>query len=173
MESKNYAEVLIDGEIYTLEGQEEEAYLQKVASYINEKISLMKKQKGFTKQNRDYQVTMVELNMADDYFKALDQVSAMEHQKNEMEREIYSLKHELVSTQMKLESALRTLDALQKEQSLYQEEKEQPEIPEADTAEKEGPSGDEAEDSREAEPAVPPVRPSQKGGHGVRRGGKR
>ena len=40
MESKNYAEVLIDGEIYTLEGQEEEAYLQKVASYINEKISI-------------------------------------------------------------------------------------------------------------------------------------
>ena len=36
MESKNYAEVLIDGEIYTLEGEEEEGYLQRVASYIHE-----------------------------------------------------------------------------------------------------------------------------------------
>lgn len=173
MDSKNYAEVLIDGNVYTLAGTEEKSYFQKVAGYINDKIEKLREQPGFGKQSADYQRVMIELNMADDYFKALDQVSAMEHQKNEMEREIYSLKHELVSTQMKLESALRTLDALQKEQSLYQEEKEQPEIPEADTAEKKGPSGDEAEDSREAEPAVPPVRPSQKGGHGVRRGGKR
>ena len=87
MDSKNYAEVLIDGEIYTLEGQEEEAYLQKVASYINEKISLMKKQKGFTKQNRDYQVTMVELNIADDYFKSQERVQKLEEQNRALEKE--------------------------------------------------------------------------------------
>ena len=114
MDSKNYAEVLIDGEIYTLEGQEEEAYLQKVASYINEKISLMKKQKGFTKQNRDYQVTMVELNIADDYFKSQERVQKLEEQNRALEKEAYSLKHELVTTQMKLEKALHQLDEAKK-----------------------------------------------------------
>ena len=46
MSAKNYAEVLIDGKIYTLGGSEEEHYLQKVASYINEKTSLMRKAAG-------------------------------------------------------------------------------------------------------------------------------
>lgn len=114
MESKNYAEVLIDGEIYTLEGEEEEGYLQRVASYINEKISLMKKQKGYTKQSRDYQVTMVELNIADDYFKSQERVRQLEEQNHSLEKEAYSLKHELVTTQMKLEKALRDLDEAKK-----------------------------------------------------------
>lgn len=113
MDSKNYAEVLIDGKIYTLGGAEDEHYLQRVASYINEKTSMLKKQPGFTKQGQDYQTVMVELNLADDYFKMLDEATAAKAQKEDMEREIYSLKHELVTTQMKLESVLRELEVLQ------------------------------------------------------------
>lgn len=44
MDTKNYAEVLIDGKIYTLGGAEDENYLQRVASYINEKTAQMKRQ---------------------------------------------------------------------------------------------------------------------------------
>ena len=40
MDTKNYTQVLIDGKIYTLGGSEDEAYLQKAASYVNEKITL-------------------------------------------------------------------------------------------------------------------------------------
>ena len=36
MDSKNYTQVLIDGKIYTLGGMEDEGYLQKTASYVNE-----------------------------------------------------------------------------------------------------------------------------------------
>ena len=68
MESKNYAEVLIGGHVYTLGGAEEEGYLQRVASYINEKMSQLKKQPGFTRQSADYQAVMVQLNLADDFF---------------------------------------------------------------------------------------------------------
>lgn len=114
MSSKNYTEVLIDGKIYTLGGMEEEAYLQKVASYINEKISLMKKQNGFLKQSTEYQTVMTELNIADDYFKAVEQVDILEKQKEELEKEAYSLRHELVTTQMKLEKALRELEEAKK-----------------------------------------------------------
>ena len=86
MEAKNYAEVLIDGKIYTLGGSEDERYLQRVASYINEKTAQLKKQPGFTKQSQDYQTVMVELNIADDYFKMLDESLAARQQKEDMEK---------------------------------------------------------------------------------------
>lgn len=110
MDSKNYTKVLIDGKIYTLGGSEEESYLQQVASYLNEMISKLNKQDGFRRQNLDYQTIMIELNIADDYFKALNRAKELEEQKEELEKDIYSLKHELVSTQMKLEAAYKELE---------------------------------------------------------------
>lgn len=110
MDTKNYAEVLIDGKIYTLGGTEDEHYLQRVASYINDKIVQMKRQSGFTKQSQEYQNVMIQLNIADDYFKAVDRASVSERQREEMEKESYSLKHELVTTQMKLESLTKELE---------------------------------------------------------------
>lgn len=115
MDSKNYTQVLIDGKIYTLGGSEDEAYLQKAASYVNEKNAQMRRIPGFSKQNADYQMVMTQLNIADDYFKALEWAEGMERQKNDMEKETYSLKHELVSTQMKLEAVLKDLEERQKE----------------------------------------------------------
>lgn len=114
MDAKNYAEVLIDGKIYTLGGSEDEHYFQRVASYINDKTAQLKKQTGFTKQSQDYQAVMVELNIADDYFKMMDEALEAKQQKEDMEKETYSLKHELVTTQMKLEAVLKELEELQK-----------------------------------------------------------
>lgn len=115
MDHKNYTQVLIDGKIYTLGGSEEEAYLQKAASYVNDKSAQLRRLPGFSKQNADYQMVMTELNIADDYFKAMEWAERMERQKNDMEKETYSLKHELVSTQMKLEAVLKDLEERQKE----------------------------------------------------------
>ena len=110
MDTKNYAEVLIDGKIYTLGGTEDEHYLQRVASYINEKTAQLKRQEGFTRQSEEYQAVMISLNIADDYFKAIDRAAVSERQRDDMERESYGLKHELVTTQMRLEDAVRNLD---------------------------------------------------------------
>lgn len=41
MDEKNYTEVLINGNVYTLGGAEDPEYLQKVAAYINEKIAVL------------------------------------------------------------------------------------------------------------------------------------
>ena len=49
MEEKNYTEVLINGNVYTLGGAEDPEYLQKVAAYINEKVAVLKAQPGFTR----------------------------------------------------------------------------------------------------------------------------
>lgn len=105
MDEKNYTEVLINGNVYTLGGAENAEYLQKVAAYVNEKIAVLKAQPGFTRQNKDYQEVMICLNLADDYFKTLQEAMMLRSQKDELEKEIYSLKHELISLQMKQESA--------------------------------------------------------------------
>ncbi len=105
MNSKNYTDVLIGGKIYTLGGSEEESYLQQVASYLNEKYSILRRQEGFSRQPEDYQNVMICLNLADDYFKEKERAALLEAQNEELEKETYRLKHELVSTQMKLESA--------------------------------------------------------------------
>ena len=115
MDSKNYTQVLIDGKIYTLGGSEDEGYLQRAASYVNEKVNTLRRIPGFTKQSVQYQTVMAELNMADDYFKAMEHSREVEHQRDELERETYSLKHELVSTQMKLEVVLKDLEERQRE----------------------------------------------------------
>ncbi len=115
MDTKNYTQVLIDGKIYTLGGTEDEAYLQKTASYVNEKITTMHAIPGFSKQSADYQQLMLLLNIADDYFKAKENADQMEEQKDRMEKETYSLKHELVSTQMKLDGVLRDLEERQRQ----------------------------------------------------------
>ena len=99
MDTKNYTQVLIDGKIYTLGGSEDEAYLQKAASYVNEKITTMHALPGFSKQSADYQQLMLLLNIADDYFKTKETADQMEEQRDRMEKETYSLKHELVSSQ--------------------------------------------------------------------------
>ena len=115
MDTKNYAQVLIDGKIYTLTGSEGEAYLQKTASYVNEKLAAMRKLPGFGKQNSDYQMAMLGLNVADDYFKAREEADRAVSERDAMEKETYSLKHELVGTQMKLEAVLKDLDERQRE----------------------------------------------------------
>lgn len=69
METKNYTQVLIDGKIYTLGGSEDEAYLQRTASYVNEKNMQLRGIPGFSKQSADYQQVMIQLNIADDYLR--------------------------------------------------------------------------------------------------------
>lgn len=115
MDTKNYAEVLIDGKIYTLGGTEDEHYFQRVASYINEKTAQLKRQEGFTRQSQEYQAVMISLNIADDYFKATNRAAVSERQRDEMERESYGLKHELVTTQLRLENVTRDLEEKKEE----------------------------------------------------------
>ena len=70
MSSKNKTEVLIDGKIYTLSGYESEEYLQRVATYINNKLAELKKLDGYARLSQELKSILLELNVADDYFKA-------------------------------------------------------------------------------------------------------
>ena len=105
MASKTDTEVIIGGKVFTLSGYESEEYLQKVASYINNKIAEYNKIDGFKRQPIDTQNVLLQLNIADDYFKSKKQIEMMEEQISEKEKELYDLKHQLIATQIKLENA--------------------------------------------------------------------
>ena len=120
MSSKNKTEVLIDGKIYTLSGYESEEYLQRVATYINGKISEIKGAEGYSRLSSELQGIMLNLNTADDYFKAKRQADSLEEQLSEKDRELYEIKHELISAQIKLETAEKTITSLQEEANDYQ-----------------------------------------------------
>lgn len=113
MSAKTDTEVLIGGKVYTLSGYESEEYLQKVALYINNKLNEYQKIENFRRQSLDTQAVLLELNIADDYFKAKKQVTLLEDELSTKDKELYDLKHELIATQIKLESTEKTLKASQ------------------------------------------------------------
>ena len=113
MASKTDTEVIIGGKVFTLSGYEGEEYLQKVASYINNKISEYNKIDGFKRQPIDTKNVLLKLNLADDYFKLKKQIELMEEQLTEKEKELYDLKHELIATQIKLENTEKNSKSLQ------------------------------------------------------------
>ena len=115
MAVKTDTEVIIGGKVLTLSGYESEEYLQRVASYINNKLTEYSKLDGYTRQTPDRQNILMQLNIADDYFKARKQIGLLEEELQGKEKELYDLKHELVASQIKLEYAEKSLKSVQKE----------------------------------------------------------
>lgn len=113
--SKTDTEVVIGGKVFTLSGYESVEYLQKVASYINKKIAEYSRLDSYRRQPLDTQNVLLELNIADDYFKAKKQISILEEDIQSKERELYDLKHELIAAQIKLENTEKSLRDMQSE----------------------------------------------------------
>lgn len=113
MSSKTDTEVIIGGKVFTLSGYESEEYLQKVASYINNKVNEYGKADNFRRLPLDTQNVLLQLNIADDYFKAKQQISLLEEELKNKEKEMYDLKHELIASQIKLENTEKTVKNLQ------------------------------------------------------------
>ena len=115
MAVKTDTEVIIGGKVLTLSGYESEEYLQRVASYINNKLKEYSKLDGFTRQTPDRQNILMQLNIADDYFKAKKQGDSLENDIELKDKEMYDLKHELISAQIKLENAEKELAKIKDE----------------------------------------------------------
>ncbi len=115
MSAKTDTEVIIGGKVFTLSGNESEEYLQKVASYINNKINEYGKLESFKRQPLDMQNVLLQLNIADDFFKAKKQIDVLEEELQNKEKELYALKHELIAAQIKLETSEGKIKELQTE----------------------------------------------------------
>ena len=113
--AKHFTEVLIGGKVYTLSGFEGEEDLQKVSSYLNHKITECANSEGYRKQSADTRNVLLALNIADDYFKAKKQGDSLESDIELKDKEMYDLKHELISVQIKLENAEKAMDKLKEE----------------------------------------------------------
>ena len=105
MSAKNNTQVIIAGKIYTLSGYESEEYLQRVASYLNGKISEFRNLDGYHRLSPEMRSILLNLNTADDYFKVKKKVEELERELSEKDQEIYEFKHEMITAQIRLENA--------------------------------------------------------------------
>ena len=87
MASKNTVKVLIDGKIITLSGYESEEYLQRVASYLNNKLTELGSLPGYNRQPPDTRSTLL------------------------------ALKHDLIAAQIQIDKMKQEMEQLQKDKS--------------------------------------------------------
>lgn len=115
MASKTDTEVMIGGKVYTLSGTRDEEYLQKVAMYLNGKLDEVSADENYKRLPPDTRNVLLQLNIADDYFRAKEEAAKALHEARLREKDLYDLKHELVAVQMKLEMAQKEMAVLNKE----------------------------------------------------------
>ena len=118
--SRNSTEVLIGGKVITLSGFESEEYLQRISTYLNHKIAECTSIEGYNRQTAETRSTLLALNIADDYFKAKKQGSVLENDVEQKDKEMYDLKHELISTQIRSGNLEQEIERLKEENQQLQ-----------------------------------------------------
>ena len=114
---RNITEVVIGEKVIRLGGSENEEYMQKVAAYINGKHEEYNKIESFRRQPADMKSVLMQINIADDYFKAKTQLKELQDELEIKDKELYDIKHELIATQIKLESKEKMIKKYQSELS--------------------------------------------------------
>ncbi|MBQ1488778.1 MAG: cell division protein ZapA [Lachnospiraceae bacterium] len=112
MSAKIDTEVIVGGKVFTISGYESEEYLQKVAAYLNGKFNEFNKEDGFRRLTLDYQNLLIQFNIADDYFKAKNQISLLEDELKGREDDLCNIKHELIATQIKMDNQEKNINTL-------------------------------------------------------------
>lgn len=115
MNDKTAVQVIIDGKVLTIRGYESEEYIQKIATYINGKIGEYNKIDGFRHQPKDIQQRLIEINIADDFFKAKAQNDALEAEIKVKQEELYNMKHDVINKDMLIESHKESLKKTQEQ----------------------------------------------------------
>lgn len=113
MADMNETQVIIAGKVLTLTGYETAEYTQKVANYINKKMDECRNAVSFRSQNKETQMLLVALNIADDYMKINEKLAENEQLIRDKDKEIYNLKHDIVTTQSRLDKADEQVRTLQ------------------------------------------------------------
>lgn len=113
MDKKNSAEVLINGKAYTISGYESTAYLHKVAAYLNDMEDQMIHSEGYRRLSNDEKQLLKNMNLADAYFKTLEAKEGMEKDMEQMEKELYSLKHDLIEAKLAQDKLRKEIESLQ------------------------------------------------------------
>ena len=109
MSALNKVNVVIGGEIITLISNENEEYMQKLARYIDIKLTEIKSMKSNASINERTRTLFFAVNVADDYFKTLEKLRFLEgeHEKyilelGRMQEENYLLTEKIHEMQDRL-----------------------------------------------------------------------
>lgn len=112
MNTKNDVEVIINGRKYKLCGYESDAYLQSIAAYLNQKYDSLKSMETYHRMDSDLRNALLEINVADDYFKAKSQAERLDEELKRKNNELFDIKHDIIGMQSKLDSTLKDMQVL-------------------------------------------------------------
>ena len=115
MADKKTIQVIIDGKIYVLSGENSESYLHDVADYLNHKIeSIRKEMWNYNKLEESVRSLLLQINICDELFQERKKVEEIQELLDQEKSESYSYKHDLVKTKLKLDGVLQELESTQK-----------------------------------------------------------
>lgn len=115
MADRKTIQVIIDGKIYVLSGENSESYLHDVADYLNHKIeSIRKEMWNYNKLEESVRSLLLQINICDELFQERKKVEEMQELLDQEKSESYSYKHDLVKTKLKLDGVLQELESTQK-----------------------------------------------------------
>lgn len=117
MNTKNDVEVIINGKQYTLSGYESSEYLQKIATHINDKYAQFKQSEGYTKFDADMKNILLAINLSDDYYKAQQSAEELQRRSEDLEKEIFNMKHDMIAMKAQLEERDQELETLKQEKT--------------------------------------------------------
>lgn len=120
MPAKNEAEVAIGGKVITLSGYESREYIQKVAAYLDNKLDEHKKMESYNRLPLEFQNIMIQLNIADEFFKAKNMADTLKGDLESKDKEIYDLKHEFITLQAKADKQAEEIAQLKKDAQDYE-----------------------------------------------------
>ena len=109
MEGKRELSVVIDGKVYRLSGGSD-SYLQKLASYVDGKISELKTQAGYNKLSTEYRDILLALTIAEEVFKLKEEIEVFNQDSRDREQELYELKQEVVDKKLQIDTANKLVE---------------------------------------------------------------
>lgn len=104
-EKKRTMEVIIDGKVYTLAGEEPEEYMQRIASYVNNKMQELKAVPSYKKLSKDMQGILLALNISDDLYKTKEVVQMVKEEYDRKDKMIYDMTQQLTQEKLQAETA--------------------------------------------------------------------
>lgn len=102
MEKKNKIEVVINGKVYTLVGNESEEYIQRVALYIDKKMNEIKNAEASKTLSTSMIAILTSINVADDLFKLSESMNHLEKRMKDLEKVLEDKNKQIKSYQSEL-----------------------------------------------------------------------
>ncbi len=112
---KSETVVTIAGKNYTLMGYESDEYMQRVASFVNSRLEEYRKVDSYRRLPVDTQHVLILLNIADECFKTREQVEQLNEDLERRDKDLYDVKHTLVSEMSKNEALEATMKEMREE----------------------------------------------------------